>query len=327
MKAMKIVVTGALGHIGSLLIRELPTIFPDTDIVMIDNLSTQRYCSLFNLPAHGRYRFLETDVLTTDLTTIFEGATAVIHLAAITDATHSFEIKDTVERVNFNGTERVAQACRQVDCALIFPSTTSVYGSQADQVDEDCPLSELEPQSPYAAAKLQAEQLLQRLGAEKGLKFVILRFGTIFGSSIGMRFHTAVNKFCWQAVMSQPLTVWKTALHQHRPYLDLGDAVEAIKFIIQKKLYDGRVYNVVTTNTSISSIVHIISEHVPDITVEYVNAQIMNQLSYHVSNKRFRNLGFEFRGDLKQGIKMTVDLIKAVRRGLGVPAVHVEKGG
>jgi nucleoside-diphosphate-sugar epimerase len=229
--------------------------------------------------------------------------------------------------VNYNGTERVAQACRQVDCALIFPSTTSVYGSQADQVDEDCPLSELKPQSPYAAAKLQAEQLLQRLGAEKGLKFVILRFGTIFGSSIGMRFHTAVNKFCWQAVMSQPLTVWKTALHQHRPYLDLGDAVEAIKFIIQKKLYDGRVYNVVTTNTSISSIVHIISEHVPDITVEYVAAQIMNQLSYHVSNKRFRNLGFEFRGDLKQGIKMTVDLIKAVRRGLGVPAVHVEKGG
>ena len=39
---MKIVVTGALGHIGSRLIRELPTIFSDAKIVLIDNLSTQR---------------------------------------------------------------------------------------------------------------------------------------------------------------------------------------------------------------------------------------------------------------------------------------------
>ena len=51
---MKIVVTGALGHIGSRLIRELPTIFPDANIVLIDNLSTQRYCSLFNLPTSGQ---------------------------------------------------------------------------------------------------------------------------------------------------------------------------------------------------------------------------------------------------------------------------------
>ena len=314
---MKIVVTGALGHIGSQLIRELPTIFSGAEIVMIDNFSTQRYCSLFNLPATGRYRFLETDVLTADLTSIFDGATVVVHLAAITDATNSFQIKDEVERVNFTGTERVAQACLKTDCALIFPSTTSVYGSQADEVDEDCPISDLKPQSPYAAAKLQAERLLRSLGEERGLRSVTCRFGTIFGTSIGMRFHTAVNKFCWQAVMGQPLTVWRTALHQYRPYLDLGDAVEAIKFIIQKKLYDGRVYNVVTTNASISSIVDIISAYVPNISVEYVDSQIMNQLSYHVSNKRFSDLGFEFEGDLEHGIGRTIDLLKGVRRGPG----------
>ena len=47
---MKIVVTGALGHIGSKLIRELSTSFEDFEIHMIDNLLTQRYTSLFNLP-------------------------------------------------------------------------------------------------------------------------------------------------------------------------------------------------------------------------------------------------------------------------------------
>lgn len=313
---MKIVVTGALGHIGSRLIRELPTIFPDAKIALIDNLSTQRYCSLFNLPASGQYNFFEADVLTADLTSIFEGATAVVHLAAITDATNSFSIKETVERVNFAGTERVAQACQAVDCALIFPSTTSVYGSQAEEVNEDCPISDLKPQSPYAEAKLRAERLLQNLGKAGGLNFVIFRFGTIFGTSAGMRFHTAINKFCWQAIMGQPLTVWRTAMHQHRPYLDLGDAVEAIRFIIQKKRYDGRVYNVVTTNTSIGRIIDMISSYVPNVSVEYVDTQIMNQLSYNVSNDRFSNLGFEFKGDLKQGIGNTIDLLRRSRHGL-----------
>jgi len=315
---LKIVVTGALGHIGSRLIRELPTMFSGVEIVLIDNLSTQRYCSLFNLPTAGQYYFQEADVLTADLSSIFCGASVVVHLAAITDATNSFQIKEEVERVNFAGTERVAQACLQTDCALIFPSTTSVYGTQADEVDEDCPISDLKPQSPYAEAKLRAERLLQNLGEEEGLNFVICRLGTIFGTSLGMRFHTAINKFCWQAVMGQPLTVWRTALHQHRPYLDLGDAVEAIKFIIQKKLYDGRIYNVVTTNTSISSIVDMISVYVPDISLDYVDAEIMNQLSYEVSNYRFSNLGFEFKGDLEQGIERTIGLLKRARQGLGI---------
>jgi UDP-glucose 4-epimerase len=39
---MKIVVTGALGHIGSRLIRELPVAFPEAHIVMIDDMSAQR---------------------------------------------------------------------------------------------------------------------------------------------------------------------------------------------------------------------------------------------------------------------------------------------
>jgi nucleoside-diphosphate-sugar epimerase len=315
---MKIAVTGALGHIGSQLIRALPTAFPGAEIVLLDNFATQRYCSLFDLPATGRFRFMETDVLTADLPSILDGASVVVHLAAITDATNSFQNKETVERVNFTGTQRVAQACRLVDCGLIFPSTTSVYGSQTDEVDENCPASDLKPQSPYAEAKLEAERMLHRLGEEEGLKFVTCRFGTIFGTSIGMRFHTAVNKFCLQAVLGQPLTVWKTALHQNRPYLALGDAVKAVNFIIDKKLYDGSVYNVVTTNSSVSSIVDIISNHVADISVQYVDTQIMNQLSYQVSSRHFSDLGFEFKGDLDQGIGQTIDLLKGLRAGLGV---------
>src|SRR2546425_8676576 len=77
---MKIVVTGALGHIGSRLIREIPCTLPEADIILLDNLSTYRYCSLFSLPAEGHYRFIEADVLTADLGRVFDGADVVIHL-------------------------------------------------------------------------------------------------------------------------------------------------------------------------------------------------------------------------------------------------------
>lgn len=307
---MRIVVTGALGHIGSQLIRELPSALPGAEILMVDDLSTQRYCSLFNLPAEGQYSFLEADVLEANLPSLFEGADVVVHLAAITNATASFEIKDKVEEVNYAGTERVARACIEAGCALIFPSTTSVYGTQAEVVDENCPITDLKPQSPYAESKLKAEQLLQTLGQREGLRFIICRFGTIFGTSVGMRFHTAINKFCWQAVMGQPVTVWRTALHQNRPYLEVGDAVGAIKFIIEKRLYDRNLYNVVTVNTSVNSIVEIIKSRVPDLEIQYVDTKIMNQLSYHVSNRLFTNLGFDFKGDLERGIGETIQLLK-----------------
>ena len=314
---MRIVVTGALGHIGSRLIRELPYAFPDAEIVMVDNLSTRRYASLFDLPGIGRYRFLELDVLSADLVPVFDGADAVLHLAAITDATESFLIREQVEEVNFIGTEKVARACVQAGCALLFVSTTSVYGSQAELVDEACADSDLQPQSPYAQSKLRAERLLHAMGRSRGLRHVICRFGTIFGISPGMRFHTAVNKFCWQAATGAPLTVWQDSLHQQRPYLDLRDAIGAITFLLQRGLFDGRVFNVLTLNAAVSRILDAISAYMPDLRVEYVRHRIMNQLSYRVSNRRFAKLGFEFRGDLDREIGET---IRMLRPAVGVRA-------
>lgn len=307
---MRIVVTGALGHIGSRFIRALPESFPGCEVVMVDDLSTQRYCSLFDLPKTARYVFHEKDVLNEDLPALFRGAHAVVHLAAITDATNSFQNKDRVEAVNFEGTQRVAKACATTGCPMIFISTTSVYGMQTEVVDESCPESALKPQSPYAESKLRAERMLAELAAGQGLRFVTCRCGTIFGVSPGMRFHTAINKFCWQAVMGIPITVWRTALHQKRPYLDLEDAVRAFAFILKKDLFDARVYNVVTVNTTVQEIVDAIRVHIPDLRVEMVDTRIMNQLSYVVLADRFREQGFESRGDLRHGIAKTLQLLR-----------------
>lgn len=308
---MKVVITGALGHIGSHLIRDLPRRFPGMALELVDNMMTQRYPSLFDLPSLARFRFHEADVTAMDLAPLVDGAEAVIHLAAVTDATRSFERKELVEENNYHATVRVAEVCAAAGVPLIHLSSTSVYGSQARRVDEDC--SELVPQSPYAETKLREEALIQDM-AGRGLPAVILRFGTIFGASVGMRFHTAVNRFCWQAVLGQPLSVWRTAYDQKRPYLDLIDAGRAIAFLLERRHFDGRVYNVLTLNATVRQIVDHIRARVPDLEVGFVDTRIMNQLSYEVDRSRFEALGFAFRGDIARGIADTVGHLAALKR-------------
>jgi len=310
----KILVTGALGHIGSRFIHKI-RLGDYEKVILFDNLSSQRYCSLFNLPTNVPFHFIEGDVCTTDLSKYFKDIDIVIHLAAITDAAGSFEIQDQVEKVNFEGTEKVAKACIGYGCKMVFLSTTSVYGTQEKIVNESCTEEELLPQSPYAKSKLKAENLLREMGKKDDLKFVICRFGTIYGTSIGMRFHTAINKFCWQACMGKPITVWRTALHQKRPYLDLSDAICAIKFIIEGDHFDNRIYNVLTNNATVNQIVEIIRTNIPDAEIKFVNTRIMNQLSYEVSNQKIKSLGFEFTGDLEKGISDTLGLIKGASLG------------
>ena len=312
---MKIVVTGSIGHIGSYVVRDLAHRFPGAAIVMIDNMMTQRFPSLFNLPPTGRYSFLEADVTSMNLLPVLQDAHAVIHLAAITDAAGSFDKATQVEANNYKATLQVAEACAETGARLIGLSSTSVYGTQNEVVSEDCSPEELKPQSPYATIKLKEEELITRLCAEKGLKGICCRFGTIFGASPGMRFHTAVNKFCWQAAMGQPITVWSTAYDQKRPYLDLFDASRAISFIIRNDLFDGRIYNVLTQNATVRQIVDIIRQFVPGVEVTFVDNRIMNQLSYEVSCERFVSQGFTFAGDLRRGIGETIALLRQANAG------------
>jgi len=302
---MKLVVTGATGHIGSFVVRDLADRLPGAEIVLIDNLMTQRFPSLFDLPAGARYRFVEADVTTADLRPHMDNAHAVIHLAAITDANGSADDGAQIASNNFEATRAVTDACIATGARMIAVSTTSVYGSRNAVVDEDCPPDDLNRQSPYTSTKLKEEELV-RCAASRGLRGIACRFGTIFGPSPGMRFHTAVNRFCWQAVMAQPLTIWSTAYEQKRPYLDLQDAARAFAFILDADLFDGGIYNVLTTNATVHEVVDVIREFVPRVDLTFIDHPFMNALSYEVSCERFVGKGFRFEGDLRRGIGETI---------------------
>jgi len=298
-----IIITGGLGHIGSNLIRYL--LDRDCEVICIDNLLTQRLTSLRGLIGNDAFQFYDLDLASEGLclqNVIHDKKIdAIVHLAAITNAEASHDKADEVHNNNFNSTKNIVNFCKDQNIKLIFPSSTSVYGSADDEVFED-DSSVLKPQSPYAESKVNEENLIIN---SLDSNFNILRLGTIFGASPGMRFHTAVNKFCWQATLNLPITVWKTAIDQYRPYLALSDACEAIHFFINND-YRGQVFNVLTQNYTVNDILETIRKFT-DIEIQFVESKIMNQLSYFVSNKKITSLGFKFEGNLDLAIQDTIN--------------------
>jgi len=299
-------VTGACGHIGSGILERLDRL-SRVSVVGIDSMRTLRYASLFRL---RNFRFVEGDVRNSLRKLPTEEYSALLHLAAITDAEKSTEMADEVRANNLESTQKACEFCLERNIPLVFPSSTSVYGSQESRVDEDCPVSQLRPQSPYAATKLEEERTVHEF-RQKGLRCVILRLATIAGTSPGMRFHTAVNKFCWQAAQGQAITVWKTAHYQKRPYLALEDAVSAFlgvgRLLKEKPLPE--VVNVVTQNHTVHEILEMIRIHLPQLRIEMTESRIMNQLSYEVVSKYAEAIGFFPAGNIERCIWETLAVL------------------
>lgn len=302
---MRILITGALGHIGSYILDH--GAFSQHHVTAVDNMLTQRYCSLFDLK-YTPDQFIESNF--SDLSdNIIEKSDIIIHLAAITNAADSFKNASQIEKINVEETKEFIDKCGSFgsEKLFIFPSSTSVYGIASDDVTEDDD-SLLNPQSPYAQSKIEIEKYLKE---HSKIDYRILRFGTIFGVSKGMRFHTAINKFCYQAAFNLPLTIWKDNYEQYRPYLGLSDAANALKIVVNP-IYDSKtgIYNVISENVKLVDIVEFIKDRVNDVKTKFVDTPLLNQFPYKVNFNKLSELGYSPQDRVIHGIDETLKLLR-----------------
>jgi nucleoside-diphosphate-sugar epimerase len=268
---VNIIVTGGLGHIGSYIV---PRLAKDNNVTVVDNLSTERYCSLFNLVNKISFK----NINFRDISDIMlKEADVIIHLAAVVNAEKSFADKVAVKQCNVYDTIEFFKRVQMYNTSIFFPSSTSVYGSNIDVMYED---SELNPQSPYAEAKIAVEEYLEW----NNENHIIARLGTIYGVSPGMRFQTAVNKFCFQQSMGQPITLWRENVNMVRPYLGLADLYSAIQVLLMEQT---GTYNVISGNHVTIDIANYISTN-----IVWVDSPLLNQHSYKVSIDKILQTGY-----------------------------------
>lgn len=305
---MKLLLTGGLGHIGSFFLKKIIAEDKIKKVYIIDNNKSERLNSLFNLKVNNKIYFRLGDLKNKTTLIKLKKIDTVIHFASMTNAEESFKIKEEITENNFISFKNIIWFCIKQQCNLIHISTTSVYGSQEISVDENS--KDLKPQSPYALIKLREEKYLQKI--KNKIKFITLRFGTISGVSHGMRFHTAVNKFCHNAIMNKPITVWKTAMDQYRPYLSIKDSYKTILFILKNKLFDKKIYNIVTVNLTVRQILNKIKKY-KKIKIELTKSKIMNQLSYHVMSEKIKNKGLKLGKNIDADIDETFKIFKNIK--------------
>jgi len=306
---MNLLITGGLGHIGSYLIENINKIKGIKKIYIIDNLKSNKINSLFNLKKNKiKLIFIEKNLAKKKSLKNFPKVNIVINLASITDAEKSLKIKKEIYKNNLGIFNNVVDYCKKKSSKLIHISSTSVYGKQTGFVNESS--KKINPQTPYAKIKFLEEKILKK--NKNKLKYVSFRFGTIAGISKGMRFHTAVNKFCLSAALDIPIPVWSNALHQHRPYLSLNDAFKVFKKTIENNLFNNEIYNVLSGNYTVNQILKKIRKYKKNIKIKFVKSLIINQLSYKVDDSKIKSKGLILNSNLEKDIKETLNLFKNV---------------
>ena len=302
---MKIVLAGALGYLGMALVEQLRDDDTVDEVVLVDNLF--RGPLVANLPEE--FRFCQLDIgESTRIQRICEGADTVVLLAGITEAEKSRDREALVWETNFDKSCVVADALDPAT-RLVFCSTGNLFGGvPADGKWQG--LNETDfphPRLPYASSKFAFENYLR----EKDTNYTICRFGTVFGYSPGVRFNIVTNIFVQRALLGQNLILHGRG-RNYRPNVHAEDAARAMLYLAGKSEARGETYHVVRHNMTIRELAETVVEVIPNCSLVLDDREIPFN-SYDLSSDKLKSAGFEFKWDLKDGVRDMADRFQAIR--------------
>jgi nucleoside-diphosphate-sugar epimerase len=175
--AMRYLVTGGAGFIGSNIVDEL--VRRGHGVVVFDDLSSGKEENLRGAKDKIEFRRGSITELA-DVQAAARGVDYVIHLAARTSVPRSVVDPIETNRVNIDGTLNVLVAARDAKAKrVVFAASSSAYGETPTlpKIETMSP----EPISPYGVTKFVGEIYGQVFGRVYGLENVSLRYFNVFG--------------------------------------------------------------------------------------------------------------------------------------------------
>ncbi len=223
-----ILVTGGAGFIGSHLIKSILSA-NQYRITCIDNFDDfyprrQKELNIEPFLDNANFTLLEGDIRNYNDLQKAENIDTIIHLAAKAGVRPSILNPILYQDVNISGTQNLLEFAREHQIKqFIFASSSSTYG-----VNENVPWREDEkllPISPYASTKLSGEMLGHVYSHLYGIRFLALRFFTVYGPS--QRPDLAIHKFFKSILKGEPIPVYGDG-STSRDYTYVEDTVQGI---------------------------------------------------------------------------------------------------
>lgn len=282
---MKILVTGACGYKGNVLVPKL--LAAGHKVVAFDIMWFGN-----DLPSHKDLEVVKGDVR--DLDSIpLDGVEAIIHLSSIAnDPAGDLDPKLTWEVSALATMQLVDRAARKGITRFIYASSGSVYGLK-DELDVTEDLS-LVPISEYNKTKMVAERVV--LSYSEQMAVQVVRPATVCGLSPRMRLDVSVNMLTMQALTRGEITV--LGGDQTRPNIHIEDITDLYLFLLERPDLVG-VYNAGFENLTIRKIAEMACERASaKITVLPSN----DPRSYRVNSDKLLSTGFRPRKSVAHAI-------------------------
>lgn len=241
-KCRTILVTGGAGFVGSHLINKLLLLYPDAQIISLDNYFTGTWSSH---SLNDRVSYIEGD--TQHIMRIWQGKglprpDAVFHLGEYSRIVQSFEDFDQVWDFNLRGTKEVVKFCHMHHCKFVYAGSSSKFGNAGQ--DENL--------SPYAWVKAKNVEFIKNFAQWFGLEYVVTYFYNVYGPRQikDGKYATVIGIFESLYEQGKPLTV-RSPGTQTRDFTHIEDIVEGIILCFENgqgdgyQLGSGREYSII----------------------------------------------------------------------------------
>ncbi len=301
-----IVITGAAGYVGSILVPEL--LAAGYRVVALDTFA-RNDAALASCCADPNFEPVRGDARDEQLVRrLCATADYVIPLAALVGAPLCKQDPLNATTTNRDAVVMLTKLLSK-DQRIIFPTTNSGYG--IGQKGQHCTEeTALNPISLYGTTKVEAEGAVLDRGSG-----VSLRLATVFGMAPRVRLDLLVNDFTYRAVTDRAVVVFEGDFK--RNYVHVRDVASAFLHVIRN--YDrmqANAYNVGLSDANLSKIELCaqIQQIVPDFT--YLLSPIgedPDKRDYIVSNAKIEATGWRAQRSIASGIRELVNGYRMIR--------------
>jgi nucleoside-diphosphate-sugar epimerase len=287
---MRILITGNMGYLGPVVMRQLRASHSKVEIIGFD---TGYFAHCLTNPAllpecrvDVQY-FADVREIAPE---VVAGTDAIVHLAAISNDPMGHRYEQPTLDINYHASIQLAALAKSLGVGrFIYASSCSVYGFAEEGARiEDSPLN---PLTAYAKSKVFTERDLEPL-ASRAFQVTCLRFATACGMSERLRLDLVLNDFVASAVACGKVAVLSDGT-PWRPLIHVNDMARAIDWAIQRD--SGADFLVLNTgseqwNYQIRELAYAVAEVFPEVEVSINKDAPPDRRSYKVDFNRFCQL-------------------------------------